>query len=386
MISKSIPTKPLMIFIGMVAVIFGAEVTSMIIVGLSNKQPFAWTDTFTDATILIVIISPLLYSLMIRPLLIQIAARKKAEEDLQLVREQEFRTILRTTMDGFWITDLNGRIVETNDEYCRMTGYSRDEVLRMNITDFEAVESDADVLCHAEKLKGAGFDRFETRHRHKNGKIIDIEISATFHEENNNLFVFLRDISQRKKYEDALNNSKLEMEKLVIQRTEDLNQTNCQLRARTLELEERNRWTNVLRSLGDLLQSCITPEEVYTLYRKSLLELLPDNSGALYMFNNSRNMLISEIAWGPSSGFPESIGPDECWALRRGSPHWVDSRDGLTCGHTQYNDEKKGCYCIPMMAYGEIIGMFSIILNLENDENNCKEGQNLSIEKNRYSW
>jgi len=35
-------------------------------------------------------------------------------------REQYLQTIIETTGDGFWVVDTAGRIVETNEAYCRM--------------------------------------------------------------------------------------------------------------------------------------------------------------------------------------------------------------------------------------------------------------------------
>ena len=38
---------------------------------------------------------------------------------------ERFKTLTQTTMEGFWIVDINGRIMEVNDAYCRMIGYSK---------------------------------------------------------------------------------------------------------------------------------------------------------------------------------------------------------------------------------------------------------------------
>ena len=56
-------------------------------------------------------------------------------------QELEYRTILQTTADGFWLTDMQGRILDINNAYCQTVGYSRDELLKMSIFDIEAAES-----------------------------------------------------------------------------------------------------------------------------------------------------------------------------------------------------------------------------------------------------
>ena len=115
------------------------------------------------------------------------------------------RTILQTSMDGFWLLDFNSNIKEVNDAYCRMVGYTRDEILKMKITDLEVQESTDEIKRHLVKLKKKGSDRFETQHRRKDGSLIDIEASVNIigtHEEL--AFAFFRDISERKQAEQDI--------------------------------------------------------------------------------------------------------------------------------------------------------------------------------------
>jgi PAS domain S-box-containing protein len=105
-------------------------------------------------------------------------------------------------MDGFWLTDAEGKILDVNDSYCKLTGYSREELLAMSITDVEAVELSGETARHIERVKKKGYDRFETRHRNKNSQIIDVEVSVNFIEdEGGRFFVFIRDITERKRVE-----------------------------------------------------------------------------------------------------------------------------------------------------------------------------------------
>jgi len=130
-----------------------------------------------------------------------ITERKRAVE--------EYRTILRTTMDGFWIADIQGRFLDVNDAYCHLIGYSRDELLTMKISDVEAVEKPKETAQRIQRIMETGGDRFETRHRCKDGGIIDIEVSANYAKiGGGRIFVFLRNITERKRIEE-------EREKLI---------------------------------------------------------------------------------------------------------------------------------------------------------------------------
>ena len=130
--------------------------------------------------------------------------------------EERQRTILNTAMDGFWLTDTQGRILEVNETYCRMSGYSEEELLTMRIPDLEAVEAPADVADHIKNIVVQGEVRFETRHRRKDGTIFDAEISVQYRPVQGGRFVaFLRDVTERKQVEEALRESELRMRSIA---------------------------------------------------------------------------------------------------------------------------------------------------------------------------
>jgi len=132
-----------------------------------------------------------------------ITERKKAEE--------EYKTILRTAVDGFWLTDMQGHFLDVNEAYCLLIGYSRDELLKMKISDVEAVEDPQETMQRIQRIKETGGDRFESRHRCKDGRIVDVEVSVNYMEEaDGRLFVFLRDITGRKQAEKILESQRLE--------------------------------------------------------------------------------------------------------------------------------------------------------------------------------
>ena len=45
--------------------------------------------------------------------------------------EEQYRSVLKAAMDGFWMADAQGCLLEVNDAYCRMSGYSESELLTM---------------------------------------------------------------------------------------------------------------------------------------------------------------------------------------------------------------------------------------------------------------
>ncbi|MDD2661991.1 MAG: PAS domain S-box protein, partial [Methylococcales bacterium] len=129
-----------------------------------------------------------------------ISERKQADQLLN-----QIKTMVDTLQDGFWIADLNGKLLQTNESYAKIIGYSIDELMSMHISQLEAIENPQQIKAHIEKIAAQGHDIFETRHRHKDGHLIDIEISAAFLPEFQQFCVFCRDITGRKAMEAKLN-------------------------------------------------------------------------------------------------------------------------------------------------------------------------------------
>ncbi|MCP3872144.1 MAG: PAS domain S-box protein [Desulfobacteraceae bacterium] len=121
------------------------------------------------------------------------------------IEEERYRKTIESSIDGFWIVNTRGSFLEVNKAYSNMIGYSRDELLKMSIMDIEAVEHPEETRKRIEKIVRIGSDQFESRHRHKEGYIIDVEVSATYTQDSGGLFfVFLRDITNRKQMEERL--------------------------------------------------------------------------------------------------------------------------------------------------------------------------------------
>jgi PAS domain S-box-containing protein len=131
-----------------------------------------------------------------------ITERKQVEEQFR-ASEKRNRQILHTAMDGYFRADRHGRILEANQAYSRMSGYSIPELLSMTIADIDdSIKSD-DLNSQMLKIIVQGETRFEYRNRRKDGSVYDVEVSVQTREENGAIeFVaFLRDITQRKTLE-----------------------------------------------------------------------------------------------------------------------------------------------------------------------------------------
>ncbi|MBF0537530.1 MAG: PAS domain S-box protein [Nitrospirae bacterium] len=129
--------------------------------------------------------------------------------------EQQNKTILRTCFDGFLMVNIEGRPIFVNESYCNMTGYSREELLQMTISDLEVIESPQETQRHIRRIIETGKDIFATRHKRKDGSIIDVESSANFIKSDNVIFSFIRDITERKRMEEEIMTMNLNLKERI---------------------------------------------------------------------------------------------------------------------------------------------------------------------------
>jgi len=156
-----------------------------------------------------------------KQLLEEIAAlrgRLEQLEDAEAKRqptEERSRIILQTAMDGFCIVDTKGDFKDVNEAYCRITGYTKDELLSMNVRDIEALEAMAETVEHLGKIKKSGVERFESCLKRKDGGRVDVEVSVNYMPfDNGQLFAIVCDMTERKKAALALEH-RMEFEQLI---------------------------------------------------------------------------------------------------------------------------------------------------------------------------
>ncbi len=124
----------------------------------------------------------------------------------------KYKRGIENAIDGFWMTDALGNIQEANAAYAKISGYTIEELVNMHISQLEAIELTPEkVHAHIAKVVAQGYDRFETRHRHKDGHEIDIEVAVTYMPESGQLFVFCQDITERKHAEEELQKARLNL-------------------------------------------------------------------------------------------------------------------------------------------------------------------------------
>jgi PAS domain S-box-containing protein len=132
-------------------------------------------------------------------ILMDVTEARDATLKLDLTSEK-YASLFNTTSDGISIGDLDGTILEANDAFCAMSGYSPHELIGKPVSMLEANENPAEVLGHIQSIvQHGGHDIFETRHRRKDGSLIDVDITALYLPgEGGRIAIFARNITERK--------------------------------------------------------------------------------------------------------------------------------------------------------------------------------------------
>ena len=258
-----------------------------------------------------------------------------------------YRELFENASDIIYTHDFEGRVISVNRAVERITGYTMAEVLQMNMADAIAPEYaqlarkmldpqiagevplnfELEILAKDRSRVALGVS---TRPIFRGGKAVAVQGIA-------------RDITNRKKTEEALQ------------------EANQKLEAWVVELEQRTREMTLLNDMGDILRACLTSEEAYNVIVRVAQQIFPVQVGALYIIAPSRNSVEAVAMWGDPELAERSFSPQECWALRRGRMHWVEnSRSGLICRHIHHTP-KDGYLCIPMMAQSEAIGVLHLM-------------------------
>ena len=139
---------------------------------------------------------------------IDITERKEAAAALAALAQRN-QTLLQAATEGIHVLDEQGNVVDVNPAFCRMLGYTREEVLRLKVADWDDQWSPAELQLKIRELLANPTTTFETRHRTKDGTIREVEISAVGITLENKKYIYAaaRDITERKRSEATLRES-----------------------------------------------------------------------------------------------------------------------------------------------------------------------------------
>ncbi len=144
-----------------------------------------------------------------------VTERKRVEAVLR-ENERRYRTLFSRAMDGILLVDAQGKIVDVNESFAKMHGYSVSELLQTNLLDLDTAETAAHAPGRLKRMLAGQALSFEVEHHHRDGHVLPLDVASSAIEIDGNLFVlaFHRDITERRRAEEDIRRSQRELREL----------------------------------------------------------------------------------------------------------------------------------------------------------------------------
>jgi len=144
--------------------------------------------------------------------------RKKTEEALQQ-SENRLKGIVQAAPIGIGVV-INRVFVDMNDKFCEMLGYSRNELMNQSARMIYASDDDYTYVGKAkyDQIAQKGLGSVETRFKQKNGQMLDVILSSAPLDKadiSKGVIFTVQDITERKKAEQMLRESKSQFKNIV---------------------------------------------------------------------------------------------------------------------------------------------------------------------------
>jgi PAS domain S-box-containing protein len=279
-----------------------------------------------------------------------------------------------------WTAQPDGSVDFISDTLYQFTGFTREQAMGWGWSD--AVHPDDLAVCKS-----------KWEHSLRAGEPLDVEYRLRGADGSNRWFLVkgnpLRDqqgtivrwIGTCNDIEDQRHNQQI-LEQQIKERTEELAQTNTRLQEemwekdlarRTLDeqnekmledLTARSQRATLLAQMGELLQSCMSNDEIFAAALGFAPKIFPTRRGLIALLNAGRDLVEVAGQWHDCQPL-DSFEPNSCWALRTGQPHLVVAGDTTApCAHAA--GVKNTYLCIPILAQGEALGILHFQATDEN--------------------
>jgi diguanylate cyclase (GGDEF)-like protein len=115
---------------------------------------------------------------------------------------------------------------------------------------------------------------------------------------------------------------------------------------------------SAVSTMVELLQTCHSQAEANTVIHAALPKLLPGVGGALYLSRRDDAALELQVGWGSATA-AQSFSSADCWALRRGRPHFYDPASAAAvCRHV--GESGDSCLCVPLVSQGDTLAVLHL--------------------------
>jgi len=206
------------------------------------------------------------------------------------VAEEKYRMLLEQAQEGVFVATLEGDLLDCNDAFVTMLGYSsRDELMSLNLTSvLGSTAEEREAFCR--ELEAHNYVRnFEMAVRRKDGALLAVAQSCFATRDSAGRIEryqgFVLDISEKKRSED--------------------------------EMRRRNRELNALNAMAVIATQSFDLDEILNLTLRQVISLFGAETGSVYLSTGPDGTYRRRAGWGPRSearvrmsevAFPDGFG------------------------------------------------------------------------------
>ena len=293
---------------------------------------------------------------------------RRNEDDLGL----SFHAVAEAAPAVLWTAGADGSIDYISDSMYAYSGVTREQARGWGWT--QALHPDDQAACRERWercLRDGSTYEIEYRLRRVDGAYHWFLVKGNpLHDREGRIIKWVgtcTDIEEQKHHQQIL-------EQQIRERTEELADANTRLQEEMWErdvarrqldeqnekmmreLTERSQRATLLAKMGEVMQSCMSKEEVFAAALGFAPKIFPVRRGAIALLNADRSMAEVAGSWHDCLLSASAFPPNACWALRTGHPHLVVAGDTTApCAHAAGVNHTY--LCIPILAQGETIGI-----------------------------
>ncbi len=143
---------------------------------------------------------------------------------------------------------------------------------------------------------------------------------------------------------------------------------------KSIEVEKnRQGERRLLSQVSEWLYSSKSLDELLRVVNKSLSVLMPEASGQLFVYSNSRDVLDLQTSWGQLDKTAH-IDAEDCWSLRRGRAYSYGTKSiEFPCQHIINDGVETPYFCLPIIAHGQTNGLLHLRFKSQAFENSTPE-------------
>lgn len=277
------------------------------------------------------------------------------KEDITKIREDKIRieeaykfnrAILETSPIGMIIYRSDGQCISANSAAGTILGGNPDDLVKQNFNELKSWKEYGilDIAKKSIEKNEPIYSEFFYKSSFGKDVWMDLTCSPFRFDADHDLYLLFM-------FEDFTDRKNTEME---------LKKATEELAASVRRLEIKDQSSNHMREFGAILQVCNESEEAYEVIRNFGPKLFPLTSGCVFLMNESENLVNAVTTWGDGLCSELDFSIADCWSLRRGQLHVVESgSDQLLCKHVPA--DYSGSYIgLPMIASGDLTGLLHI--------------------------